>query len=70
MRVYGPSATANFTGFRTIVGNLPVEVVVAIPLYLALVICFIRYLDRISAPDLKLVTTPAAPAVAAPEPAA
>jgi hypothetical protein len=58
MRVYGPSATANFSGFRTILADLPVEVVAAIPLYLALVICFIRYLERISAPDLKLVAQP------------
>lgn len=44
-RVYGPSATADFLGFRTLVGNLPVEVVAAIPIYLALVIAFVRAWD-------------------------
>jgi hypothetical protein len=42
-RLYGPSATANFTGFQTIITQIPVEVAFAIPLYLALVIAFIRY---------------------------
>jgi hypothetical protein len=41
-RLYGPSATANFSGFETITG-VPVEVAFAVPLYLALVITFIRY---------------------------
>jgi hypothetical protein len=65
-RVYGPSATANFSGLRTVIADLPVEVLAAIPLYLALVICFVRYWERITAPDLKLsalapvVPTPAA----------
>jgi hypothetical protein len=44
-RVYGPSATADFIGIRTLVGDLPIEVVAAIPLYLALVISFVRYWD-------------------------
>jgi hypothetical protein len=44
-RVYGPSATADFIGVRTLVGSLPIEVVAAIPLYLALVISFVRYWD-------------------------
>ena len=42
-RLYGPSARANFTGFTTIIADIPVEVAFAIPLYLALVIAFIRY---------------------------
>lgn len=42
-RVYGPSAVANFTGFETIFTNVPVEVAFAVPLYLALVITFIRF---------------------------
>ncbi|MCB0194249.1 MAG: hypothetical protein KDJ65_20020 [Anaerolineae bacterium] len=42
-RLYGPSATANFTGFETIFTNVPVEVAFAVPLYLALVITFIRF---------------------------
>jgi hypothetical protein len=42
-RVYGPSATANFSGFTAAITNVPVEVAFAIPLYLALVIAFVRY---------------------------
>jgi len=42
-RLYGPSATANFTGFETVITNVPVEVAFAIPLYLSLVIAFVRY---------------------------
>jgi hypothetical protein len=42
-RLYGPSATANFTGFETIITRVPVEVAFAIPLYLSLVIAFVRY---------------------------
>lgn len=42
-RIYGPSAVANFSGFTTVITNIPVEVAFAIPLYLALVIAFIRY---------------------------
>jgi hypothetical protein len=74
-RAYGPSATANFSGIRTAIGDLPIEVVLAIPLYLALVICFVRYWERITAPDLNLgevkaslgpAAGPAAPAAAEP----
>ncbi|MFY8149580.1 MAG: hypothetical protein ACOVNL_10250 [Prochlorococcaceae cyanobacterium] len=43
MRVYGPSAVANFSGFTIPVLQAPVEVAFAIPCYLALVIGFIRY---------------------------
>ncbi|MFM7549514.1 MAG: hypothetical protein ACKO8I_11735 [Cyanobacteriota bacterium] len=43
MRVYGPSATANFSGFTIPVLSAPVENAFAIPCYLALVIGFIRY---------------------------
>lgn len=42
-RLYGPSATANFTGIVTPITNVPVEVASAIPLYLALIISFVRY---------------------------
>lgn len=42
-RLYGPSATANFTGFKTIFTDVPIEVAFAVPLYLALVITFIRF---------------------------
>lgn len=44
-RVYGPSATADFIGMRTVFLDLPIEVLAAIPLYLTLVICFVRYWD-------------------------
>ena len=42
-RVYGPSATENFSGLRTIITNIPIEVALAIPLYLGLIISFVRY---------------------------
>lgn len=42
-RIYGPSATANFSGFLTPITNIPVEVAFAIPLYMALVIAFTRF---------------------------
>jgi hypothetical protein len=44
-RVYGPSATADFIGLRTVILDLPIEVLAAIPLYLSLVISFVRYWD-------------------------
>lgn len=53
-RVYGPSATADFLGIRTLIGDLPIEVVAAIPIYLALVISFVRSWDGSVAPDLGL----------------
>jgi len=42
-RLYGPSATHNFTGFSIPVLDVPVEIAFAIPCYLALIIAFIRY---------------------------
>lgn len=42
-RVYGPSATHNFSGFTIPVLEAPVELAFAIPCYMALVIGFIRY---------------------------
>jgi len=57
-RVYGPSATADFIGIRTMVGDLPVEVVAAIPLYLALVISLVRYWDGSLAHGLGLRPRP------------
>lgn len=42
-RLYGPSATANFTGFKMMFTDVPIEVAFAVPLYLALVITFIRF---------------------------
>ena len=46
-RVYGPSAVANFSGFVTPITQVPIEVAFAIPMYLALVIAFIRYIEII-----------------------
>lgn len=46
-RVYGESAVKNFSGYTFPVLGIPVEVVFAIPLYLALVIAFIRYWEII-----------------------
>lgn len=42
-RVYGPSAAANFSGYIVPIFNVPMEVAFAIPLYLALIIGFIKY---------------------------
>ncbi|MDH4091941.1 MAG: hypothetical protein OEV74_21540 [Cyclobacteriaceae bacterium] len=42
-RVYGESATANFTGIQAPYFDAPVEVLFAIPLYLMLMLSFIRY---------------------------
>ncbi len=42
-RVYGPSATDNFSGFVTPLTGVPVEIAFAIPFYLTLMICFVRY---------------------------
>lgn len=42
-RVYGPAATENFTGFTTPLTGIAVEVAFAIPFYLALMVCFIRF---------------------------
>lgn len=43
MRQYSPSTVANYSGFTTPLTGVPVEIAFAIPLYLALVIAFIRY---------------------------
>lgn len=44
-RVYGPSATADFIGLRSVILDLPIEVLAAIPMYLGLVVSFVRYWD-------------------------
>jgi hypothetical protein len=51
-RVYGPSAMENFTGFMTPVTHVPVEIAFAIPCYMALVICFIRYWEIVGDNEL------------------
>ncbi len=43
MRVYGPSAVANFSGFTIPVLQAPVEIAFAIPFYMALVLATVRY---------------------------
>ncbi len=48
VRVYGPSTVANFSGLRLPVIGVALEIVFAIPLYMALVISFIRYWERIT----------------------
>lgn len=42
-RIYSPSVVSNFSGFNTIIFNVPIEVVFAIPLFLSLVISLLRY---------------------------
>ena len=44
-RVYGPSAVANFSGLTMPWTKVPIEVCFAIPLYFALVIGFMRYIE-------------------------
>lgn len=61
-RVYGPSAVANFSGLTTAIGGIPLEVAAAIPLYMGLIICFVRYWEAVTA-GLAL------PALAEPKPA-
>lgn len=41
-RVYGESAMKNFSGILSF-GTIPIEVLFAVPCYLVLVICFVRY---------------------------
>jgi hypothetical protein len=47
-RIYGPTATSNFSGVKSIIFNVPIEVIFAIPMYLALIIGFIRYWEIIT----------------------
>lgn len=46
-RLYGPSAQENFTGFTAWGTDIPLEVVLAIPFYLALMIGFIRFWELV-----------------------
>lgn len=43
MREYGPSLQAGYSGFHIPGTELPAEIMFAIPLYLALIIAFVRY---------------------------
>ena len=47
VRVYGVSATESFYGFLIPQLNLPIEVAFAIPIYMALIIGFVRYWERV-----------------------
>lgn len=69
-RVYGPSATADFLGIRTLIGDLPLEVVAAIPIYMALVISFVRSWDGSVSPEMGLQPRRATTPGIAPLPAA
>lgn len=42
-RVYSYSAQVNFTGFVTPISRIPIEVAFAIPIYITLIITFVRY---------------------------
>lgn len=42
-RIYGESSTANFAGLYVPVINIPIEIILAAPMYLAIVVAFIRY---------------------------
>ena len=42
-RVYGDTAVMNYSGVKSPIMGLPVEIVFAIPCYLSLIVCFIRY---------------------------
>jgi hypothetical protein len=46
-RVYSPSTVANFSGFVVPWLNIPLEVIFAVPFYLALVVGFARYWEII-----------------------
>jgi hypothetical protein len=51
MREYGQSAQANFSGLTVPWTPIPIEVIFAIPLYFALILSFVRYMDM---PDFQL----------------
>ncbi|MCC6628382.1 MAG: hypothetical protein IT340_13410 [Chloroflexi bacterium] len=62
-REYGPSAVANFSGFRTAIGDIPIEPALAVPLYLALVLGAVLYWERMPGYDALRADQPtAAPA--------
>jgi hypothetical protein len=42
-RIYGESSTANFAGINVPFIGVPVEIILAAPMYLAIIIAFIRY---------------------------
>ena len=48
IRVYGGSATQDFSGFRVPLFDVAIEVAFAIPLYMALIIGFVRYWERVA----------------------
>lgn len=52
LRQYGPSLQAGFSGFRIPGTQLPAEILFAIPLYLTLIIAFVRYWTSVWENDL------------------
>ncbi len=48
VRAYGPSANENFSGFHVPLLHVAAEVAFAIPLYMALIIGFVRYWERVA----------------------
>ena len=48
VRVYGPSAVEDFAGYHVPLLDVPTEVAFAIPLYMGLIIGFIRYWERVA----------------------
>jgi hypothetical protein len=48
VRVYGESASSNFSGVVSPISSTPVEILFAIPFYFALVIGLLRYLEAVS----------------------
>jgi len=52
MRQYGPSLQAGYSGFHIPGTQLPIEIMFAIPLYLALIIAFVRYWSSVWENDL------------------
>jgi hypothetical protein len=42
-REYSPSAVKAFAGINTYFTNLPLEIIFAMPMYMALMIAFIKY---------------------------
>lgn len=46
-RVYGESAVSNFIGINTPLTGVPIEIAFAVPCYLMLIVCFVRYWEII-----------------------
>jgi hypothetical protein len=55
-RVYGPSAVENFVGLTTPLTGVPVEIAFAVPCYLMLIVCFVRYWEIVLEQELRPVS--------------